>query len=260
MAGNKGRVNLIIQARDRHLLSEIGLLCDIDLETAMMMAPYGSKTQGKLRLLELTRAGYLTRYFVGTINGGRKAIYRLSPKGAALVRAPVHSPLRKLRSHVASDLFLEHRLRINSVFLILKYGPIPVEGVQFRHWRGFSEPITKSIGLIPDAYCELMSAPGIRPMFLEVDLGTEALQVWVRKTQRYLQFATSGEFARMFEQPQFRVLVIADSARRLENIRATVARSIDRIFWFTTFELINREDFWSAIWLRPTGDQKQSLL
>ena len=97
-------------------------------------------------------------------------------------------------------------------------------------------------------------------MFLEVDLGTEALSVWEKKTARYLQLALSGEFQKRFRQPQFRVLVVTASERRLGNIRATVAKSTDKIFWFTTFENINRDGFWSPVWLRPTGNQRQSLL
>ncbi len=73
-------------------------------------------------------------------------------------------------------------------------------------------------------------------MFLEVDLGTEALKVWQQKTASYLQLALSGEFLKKFRQPQFRVLVVANSERRLANIRGAISKSTDKIFWFTTFE------------------------
>jgi len=260
MAGNSGRVDIVIQERDRHLLSEIGLLGDIDRETASVIGPFGSATQAKQRLLELTRAGFLSRYFVGTISGGRKAIYRLSPKGSALLGIPTTPPARKPRDHIAKDLFLDHRLKTNSIFLKVKYLPIPIASVRFCSWRSFVSPLSKAIGLIPDAYFEVESSAGVRCMFLEVDLGTEVLQVWERKVRRYLQLATSGQFAEVFQQIQFRVLVVTDSARRLENIRAVVSKSIDRVFWFTTFELINREGFWSSIWLRPVGEEKQPLI
>ena len=97
-------------------------------------------------------------------------------------------------------------------------------------------------------------------MFLEVDLGTEALTVWQQKTAYYLQLAVSGEFQKRFRQPQFRVLVVANSERRLRNIRAAIAKSTDKIFWFSTFEHIHRDGFWSPVWLRPTGDQRHSLI
>ena len=100
----------------------------------------------------------------------------------------------------------------------------------------------------------------MRAAFLEVDLGTEALSVWKQKTAYYLQLAVSGEFSKRFRQPQFRVLVVAISERRLGNIRAVVAKSTDKIFWFTTLDSINREGIWSPIWLRLSGDQRHSLL
>jgi hypothetical protein len=56
------------------------------------------------------------------------------------------------------------------------------------------------------------------------------------------------------------VLVIAPSERRAESIRKTVSKQTQKIFWFTTLEQIKREGFWSAVWLRPEGGQKLSLL
>ena len=97
-------------------------------------------------------------------------------------------------------------------------------------------------------------------MFLEVDLGTEALSVWQQKTASYLQLAVSGEFQKLFRLSQFRVLVVTSSQRRLANIRATVSKSTDKVFWFATFENINRDGVWSPVWVRPAGDQRQSLL
>ena|SRR5437867_3063685 len=97
-------------------------------------------------------------------------------------------------------------------------------------------------------------------MFLEVDMGTEALSIWKQKTAYYLQLAISGEFAQRFRQAHFRVLVVANSDRRLANIRGTISQSTDKIFWFATLENIKRVGLWSPIWLRPNGDQRLSLL
>src|SRR5207253_11501302 len=121
-------------------------------------------------------------------------------------------------------------------------------------------PISEAIKLIPDGYFESAFGDVVRSSFLEVDLGTEALSVWLQKTGYYLQLARSGEFSTRFRQPQFRVLVVANSERRLANIRASIANSTDKIFWFSTFENINRDGIWSPIWLRPAGDQRHSLL
>ena len=166
---------------------------------------------------------------------------------------------RKRRRESSVSLFLEHQFAINDVHLAAKFRPHP-EGVSFRRWLAFSEPLSKSVSLIPDGYFETNSQVGIRGAFLEVDLGTESLRVWKRKAELYLQLAIGGEFTRLFELNQFRVLVVAPSHRRMNTIRSVVGRSTDKIFWFSTFESINRDGFWSPIWFRPRGDQELSLI
>jgi hypothetical protein len=98
-------------------------------------------------------------------------------------------------------------------------------------------------------------------VFVEVDLSTEAVPVLARKASLYLQLATSGEFAQLFGRSQFRVLLVtASSERRMQNIRQAIAKVTDKIFWLGTLDLISPEKFWAASWLRPTGEQKQTLL
>jgi hypothetical protein len=259
MTGNR-RSGIVLQDRDRHLLSELAIMRIIDREMTKLVAGFGSTTQVNTRLLELTRAGLVRRFFVGSIGSGRKAVYTLSAKGAELVSAKLGGINRASGRLVVSDGFVEHQMGINEIYLALKYGNRANSAIHLRRWITFRQPISETVKLTPDGYFEIDSGGTVRPMFLEVDLGTEALSVWQQKTTSYLQLAVSGEFVKRFHQPQFRVLVIANSDRRLANIRGTIARSSDKIFWFATFDSINRDGFWSAGWLRPTGDQRQSLL
>jgi hypothetical protein len=258
MTGNKRSfTGLVVQDRDRHLLSELSVMRIIDRETARLVAGFPSIATANMRLLALTRASLLRRFFVGSIAHGRKAVYTLSSKGAALVNATlggIHRPSGRL---VVGDTFVEHQSSINQFYVAVKYD---ARSKILRRWLTFRQPISAAIKLTPDAYLELDSPSGDRPMFLEVDRGTEALKIWQQKTTYYLQLALSGEFQKQFRQPQFRVLVVTDSEQRLTNIRSTIAKSTDKIFWFTTFESINRYGLWSSIWLRPTGDQRQSII
>jgi hypothetical protein len=259
MAGNRRR-GVVLQDRDRHLLAELAVMRIIDREVTKVVAGFGSTTQVCLRLLELTRAGLLRRFFVGTIGSGRKAIYTLSPKGAELVNARLGGISRPEGKLVTGDRFVEHQTGINDVYLAVKYPRLSDPGIRLSRWHTFRQPISEAIKLTPDGYFEIACQQGIRSMFLEVDLGTEALSVWKQKSAYYLQLAVSGEFAQRFRQPQFRVLVVANSDRRLANIRGVVAKLSDKIFWFTTLDTIKRDGIWSPVWLRPTGDQRQSLL
>jgi len=71
-----------------------------------------------------------------------------------------------------------------------------------------SDSLVTRNSTVPDGYFELETGSEIRPMFVEVDLGNEALRIWRKKMQAYLQLAVSGEFARLFQQSRFRVLVL----------------------------------------------------
>jgi hypothetical protein len=259
MTGNK-RIGIVLQDRDRHLLSELGVMRIIDREMTKVVAGFGSTTQVNTRLLELTRAGFLRRFFVGSIGAGHKAIYTLSPKGTELVNAKIGGIHRTSGRLVVSDAFVEHQMGINDIYLALKYRSLLRSDIHMLRWITFRQSISEAVKLTPDGYFELQAGDALRTMFLEVDLGTEALSEWLKKTAYYLQLAVSGEFQKRFRQLQFRVMVVANSERRLSNIRASVAKSTDKVFWFSTFSTINRDGFWSPIWLRPTGEQRHSLL
>ena len=259
MAGNKRR-GIIVQDRDRHLLRELGVMRVMDREQAKCVAPFGSTTRANVRLLALTRAGLLRRFFLGTSGRAKKSLYTLSQKGADLVNVPYRGLRRAKDEILVADFFVSHQLAVNDLYLIVKYRPIPVADASFVRWVSFPEPIEPGTQLIPDGYLEVRTSDRIIAAFLEVDLGHESRAVWRRKVQEYIRYAVSGKFRDRFGQPQFRTLVAADSARRVDSLRTATAAITDKIFWFTTLESIHREGFWSAIWDRPKGGQHQSLL
>lgn len=86
MAGNK-RVGLVLQDRDRRLLSELTIMQVIDREQAQVVGGFGSITRANTRLLALTRAGIVKRFFLATVNGGKKAVYSLTKKGSEMAGA-----------------------------------------------------------------------------------------------------------------------------------------------------------------------------
>src|SRR6266849_8244063 len=79
---------VVLQSRDRRLLEELALLRIIDREQAKIIAGFGSTTRANTRLLALTRAGFLRRFFLGTNAGGTKALYAISRQGAELAGIP----------------------------------------------------------------------------------------------------------------------------------------------------------------------------
>lgn len=258
MPGNS--VGIILQDRDRHLLRELAVMRVIDREQAKCVAGFGSTTRANTRLLALKHAGLLRRAFLGTTASGRKALYSLSKRGAELVEVPYRGLRLGADEMVAADFFVTHQLRINEIFCTAKYLPAPIPDVRFLRWKSFHEPIDPEKSLIPDGYVEFAAPEKMLAAFLEVDLGNESRSVWRGKIHSYLRYAVSGSFERQFAHPQFRVLVVASSERRLASLRATTAEFTEKVFWFATFGAIAKDGFWSAIWQRPKDNRLHSLV
>lgn len=256
MTGNNS--GIIVQERDRHLLRELAVMRVIDREQAKAVARFGSTTRANTRLLGLTRARLLRRFFLGTTRAGWKAIYALSQQGADLVGVPYRGLQRRRDQILVADSFVAHQLAVNEVYCTLKYGARPVDA-HFVRWLAFFDPVAAGTVLIPDGYAEVNVSARTLSMFVEVDLGTETRGVWQRKVEAYVSFAASGKFAEHFALPQFRTLVIVNSERRSTSLREVTAKLTDRIFWFATSGAIAQQGFWAAIWQRPRTDDHQRL-
>jgi len=229
----------------------------VDHAQAKVVAGFGSMDRANKRLLKLTRAGLLRRFFLGS-GGGRKALYALSEKGARCVGVPLRGPRRPHGAMLVADYFVDHQLAVNALSIALKFGTL-AHGVAFRRWIAFSQPLTPDIPLIPDGYVELDASVGLVAAFLEVDLGNESLRVWREKTRKYLQLAISGTYRRLFGGERFHVLVAANSARRMESLRKAVSQETQKIFRFTTLDAA-RAQFFGPVWKKPTGDRSEPLI
>jgi hypothetical protein len=252
------RRGLIVTPRDERTLEELAVMRVADREQLKVAAGFGSTTRVNDRLLALTRAGLLRRFFLGS-GGGRKALYALSPKGAQVIQSAARGPRRRQNEMLVADFFVQHQLTINEVYCNLKFSPVPFPDIRFVSWLAFYEPIVQNLSLIPDGYVELATPAGIDSSFIEVDLGHEALAVWKEKARHYVQLAISGDYERRFHHPRFRVLVLANSERRMQSIRAAVSQVTDKIFWFTTLADAQGDKFFAPVWLRPNGDTHQPL-
>jgi hypothetical protein len=259
MNGNN-RKGFVLQDRDRQLLSELGVMRIIDREQARCAAGFGSTRRVNRRLLVLARAGLLRRFFLGTEGGGQKALYALSPTGAKLVDVPLRGPRRTQDQVLVADFFATHQLSINYIYCALKFQPIPVPGATFGKWQSFYGPLEVGTRLIPDGYVEILAPEKTLAGFIEIDLGHEGLSVWKKKVENYVRYAVSGSFAKRFGQPQFRVLVVVNSERRMHSLRKATASLTDKLFWFATVDSIERDGLWTPVWFRSSHDQRHCLL
>ncbi len=257
MAGTEwaGTERLIVQPRDREFLLELATMRVVDHAQARLVAGFGSTSRTNKRLLKLVRAGLLRRFFLGS-GGGRKALYALSEKGAFLANVPLRGPRRAQGVLVAADYFVEHQLQVNAIYLTAKFGAN--SHIRIGRWIAFNKPVAPAIKLIPDGYVEFLTPTGTLAAFVEVDLGNESLAIWREKTRKYVELALSGEYRRIFGHDRFRVLVIANSGRRMLSLRKTIAAITEKIFRFGTFEDA-RTRFFSSVWLRPVGPEPETL-
>lgn len=251
MPGSKR--TLILQDRDRRLLKELVSMRVADREQAELVAGFRSKSRSSERLLRLTRSGFLKRTFTGSVAKGCKAVYTLGRRGAIAIDADTQGLRFSTSGGPGSQIFLEHQLTINEVYLAAKYRGIPLPGIRFRRWVTFREPISKTIPIKPDGYFELDTPQGIRAVFVEVDLGSESTKVWEQKVERYVLLATSGIFTEQFRLSQFRILALTTTEKRLQNLRAATASKTDKLFFFTPLGDVRTRGLFAPIWQRPTG-------
>ena len=231
----------------------------IDREQAKIIGSFRSTTRVNKRLLALTRAGLLKRFFIGS-GGWKKSLYSLSPLGANFLQTPHRSMRMRSDELITVSSSLEHQLGINELYCTVKYRQVAMNSGKLVRWENLYRAIDSKRSLIPDAYIEISGPKETIAVFLEFDLGHENLIVWKKKVEKYLQYAISGEFESLVHQSQFRVLVVTNSDARLRALRRATANITDKIFWFATIDSIRGQTFWSSIWLRPNGDDATPLL
>jgi hypothetical protein len=249
----------VVTPRDLHLLRELVVAKVLDREQIQIVCDIRAVNRTNDRLLRLHNAGFLRRHFLGTLAGGRKALYSLSPAGGHLVGLDKVWRLQRPENEVlVGDIFIAHQAAVNWAWIGAKYR-VP-STMDFLSWLNFNAPLAKTVPLIPDGYFEFRKNGEILSQFIEVDLGTEGQRAWERKVLLYVKLAKSGEFSRLFSRPRFRVLVTAPSERRLSNIRQTVSKQTSKLFFFLDNQTINRDGLYSPLWLRPDGETKQPLI
>src|SRR6267142_1888604 len=211
--GNSPRI--VLQARDLRLFGALATLRLVDRRQAALLGGFASVTRVNARLLKLKQSGLLKRFFFVSALGGKRAIYCLSKKGAEVIGILPNGINRTSDSFLIGDKFVAHQLAINEVYCAARTQENETVSA-IKNWRTFSRPLSVSVLIIPDSYFEIHTSETVRPMFLEVDQGTEGLPVWNKKINQYIALATSGEFDHLFQRLRFAVLVVAPSERRVQ--------------------------------------------
>src|SRR5687767_6281227 len=139
MTGTKPQI--VLQPRDHALLREVDRLRLVDREDARALGGFHSRTRANTRLLALVHAGLLTRKPAGTVRGGHKFLYSLTPSGARLIGTRYRSPLWNPHGTLAWSGALEHQLAVNRVYIELRQLTAHVSGMRLLRWIAFTKSI-----------------------------------------------------------------------------------------------------------------------
>ena len=85
-------------------------------------------------------------------------------------------------------------------------------------------------------------------------------QRFKNKLDDYIQFAHSGSYQKTFGVPDFRVLIIAPSDKRLNNLKKTAEEATNKHFRFTTLNKLTTDSGFGPIWLRAGHDGLYPLI
>jgi hypothetical protein len=133
MGGNNLK-GVVLQERDfafGTLLADFGIM---DREMVMELGGFGSVTRVNTRLLKLLSAEFIDRCFIGTPEGGRKAVYWLSTKGSSLLGVPYRAFQRNRSGLAVLDPSIIHQLQVNKIRIQVAHREFRIGGATFIKW------------------------------------------------------------------------------------------------------------------------------
>lgn len=206
--------------------------------------------------------------------GTAQALYTLSGKGQKLISHGEGRVKSYPRSKVLSPLFAEHKLGVNDFRICVELALRRDTAVALKSWRPDrsvklsiqvkSGHPPKTVPLIPDALFTLERNGKSYNFILEMDRGTADLKRLKLKLEAYLALFQEKHMLEKFDVRNFRVLFVAHSEKRQDNIlsllnelRLRYAR-LDIIYVSTSsqYGLDRPETTMGLIWnhVEPTGD------
>ena len=244
----------------------------------LSMLYYSSLDNCQMRMSQLCQAGLVTRLFIPTTEGDRRAdVYTLARPGAQeLARLKGISPTGLASTHKPSYLFLDHGLRISDFMCALE-AALKGSNAQLLSWRSerqLKSPIGKAlrvphpselnekIPIIPDGLFSLELDAGVEHFFLEADRGTMSLFAMRKKMLGYVQLYRRQLYRNYFGVPHFRVLLVTNTSFRRDKLRQTL-RNIgycQNMFWFALWWDMLPDKIFTEIWLKCRDHVGYSLL
>jgi len=271
--------NLQLTDRDLQILASVYDYRFLD--TRQILALHGGEQRSlQLRLQQLFHAGYLDRpreqltFFRPT----KYMIYGLGNKGAEVLAEELKIERKKIdwttKNQEVKQRYLFHtwmlaQFRV-TLTLALRHQPT----TQLQRWqqgrrlKDFVSTGGERQVVFPDAFFTVEDQGELLHFFVEMDRSTMTLQRFLEKMRAYWQYWKSQGYQRKYGIEAFRVLTVAKSRERAENLRA-ISRLADdyqkgsEMFWFTSeesYSLEKPETILQPIWQTPRDERWHSLL
>ena len=262
---------LEITKRDLAILELVGDYRFLNTEQIQALVG-GSKHNVTERLSRLFHHAYLDRPVHQRelrSEGYRQIIYALAPKGLRLLASTQGEQARKASrlaesNRSAKRYYMAHTLMVSQFRVCLTLACRANGHIRVRGWRVPHAPLAKvlvgrrHVAVIPDAQFTLEAEDGyVAHFFLEADRGTMSHKRFLMKLQAYWGMRSLAEDPVV--PAAFRVLVVAPSQQRMENLLATATsadprRTGSRMFCFTSeldYTLEKPGALLESIWRTP---------
>jgi hypothetical protein len=268
---------MILQPRDQEIITRVYEFGFLSRNQIQRLMNFNCTIRANIRLRKLFDHGYLARRFLPAVLGSSMAIYFLGPEGADLVSEkigidPSEIQRRQKSLEQRKDLFFDHDLLVNEVRIAFYQALANPSGLRLDRWLtpidcleeyscGSAESGKEiKTAFRPDGYFRYFHNDKVFGCFVEVDRSTMNNSRFQAKVKMYLGYAMSGLYQRKYGLKFFRVLVVAKNKERLLNLKASVERFTEKIFWFTTWQNLQPGKVFGPIWQRPGKEGNFTLL
>ena len=270
---------MVLQPRDMELL------CDLFRHNVMSRGQlqalhYGSTPRCNFRLRQLFDAGFVSRHILPGLpcaqSVGVQVLYSIGK--AALPVIALHLELeedgiRRVYRRTRTPMFVQHSLSVGELRIAFHRAAI-MGKIQIGRWLSEDESRhafeVRAPGgawrkelFKPDAFVRLQKETTVndaeRCYFLEADLGTTSQDKMLNKWRIHQLYLDSGLFRELYQSDTFRTLVVTTSVRRIENLLDLMEQQGSDLFWFTTFDEVNKRGILAPIW-RSTSRVNQFSL
>lgn len=200
-------------------------------------------------------------------------VYSLTKKGAELVSHNKGNVNQARQPKDTGVSFLQHSLMISNFKTILELALKESGKAKLYAWRE-SKAIDaiysdgERLPIAPDAFFTIEDKDYLMHFFLEVDRSTMALERMIKKFKGYWDWRAEGGHKQKLKISNFRVLTVALTEERKENLRQ-IAKKADGnqtgsiMFWFAcekSYNLENPETILRTIWQTPKDEALHHIL